>query len=199
MLTDEQLVIRIRRKNAEAVDELYKRYSRKLYIFFKNIMRSSSPEDLVHDVFIKVIENAPKFNPKKASFKTWMFTIARNLSIDKVRREKKMSVVSLDKKTSGSRGEIPLVDSIEDTSRSVEDSLYITKIFRTINECIGKLEKDQEKQAVVLYYISGKVYREIGQITGKSISMVKKRIDSAQKKLRRCLESRGIRSFQKNE
>ncbi|MFC1725169.1 RNA polymerase sigma factor [candidate division KSB1 bacterium] len=203
MQTDEQLVSQLKKKNTEAIDELYKRYSQKLYVFFKNIMRNRNPEDLVHDVFIKVIENAPKFNPKKASFNTWMFRIARNLCIDDVRREKKLSVVSLDKESrsidagEGSTG--AFVESIEDTSRTVEDSLYITTIFRTINECIGKLEKEQEKQAVLLYYISGKVYREIGDITGKSISMVKKRINSAQEKMRRCLESRGIKSFQKNE
>jgi RNA polymerase sigma-70 factor (ECF subfamily) len=203
MLTDEQLVNQIQRKNAEAIDELYKRYSPKLYVFFKNIMRNRNPEDLVHDVFIRVIENAHRFNPKKASFNTWMFRIARNLCIDNVRREEKLKVVSLDKESAGS-GEgggntAALKDTIADTSRSVEDSLYITKVFRTINECIGKLQKEQEKQAIVLYYISGKVYREIGQITGKSVSMVKKRIFTAKEKLRRCLESRGIKSFQKNE
>jgi DNA-directed RNA polymerase specialized sigma24 family protein len=44
----------------------------------------------------------------------------------------------------------------------------------------------------LLYYLGGKVYREIGQVLGKSTSTAKNRIQSAQEQLKRCLEDKGI-------
>jgi DNA-directed RNA polymerase specialized sigma24 family protein len=46
----------------------------------------------------------------------------------------------------------------------------------------------------LLYYLGGKVYREIGQILGKSTSTAKNRIQSAQGQLKRCLEGKGVDS-----
>jgi RNA polymerase sigma-70 factor (ECF subfamily) len=84
-LTDEQLVEQLQQGQTDALDELYKRYARKLYAFCYNATRSQNPqesEDLVQDVFVRVIKAAHTFNPKKASFRTWMFRIARNRCID---------------------------------------------------------------------------------------------------------------------
>ena len=74
-------------------------------------------------------------------------------------------------------------------------TVYETFIIEAVHDCIGELKNEEEKQAVVLYYVTGKVYREIGEIFGKSISMVKKRIMSGQMKIKRCLERKGIDSF----
>jgi DNA-directed RNA polymerase specialized sigma24 family protein len=65
---DEQLIHRLREGKTSAIDEIYRRYAKKLYVLFRYTMHAANPEDLVHDVFLKVIESAHIFNPQKASF-----------------------------------------------------------------------------------------------------------------------------------
>lgn len=196
-ITDEQLIDRLKDGNTSAIDELYRRYAKKLFIFFKNIIHAPNPEDLVHDVFMRAIEKAYRFNPKKASFKTWLFRIARNHCIDLVRHQKKIKFLSLDQKTAHDdpEPELNMQDTLMDESQDVEESLIERSVFQAVHDCIDALKNEEEKQAIVLYYLVGKVYREIGEIVGKSISMVKKHLTAAREKMKRCLERKGINSL----
>ena len=184
-MTDEQLIRQIRKGNIKAIDELYARYAQKLYIFFRATMKTKHPKDLVHDTFLRVIDNANRFNPKKAALKTWLFRIARNLCIDHIRREQKMRLLQLEKAGSED-GVSSLIDETD-----TEESLIRASVFQAVRDCIGELKKFEHRQAIVLYYMLGKVYREISIISGKSISMVKKRIETAKKKVKECLERKG--------
>ena len=87
---------------------------------------------------------------------------------------------------------ITVKEILVDENRSIEELVEKKSITQAVRECINELKKDEEKQAVLLYYISGKVYREISEIFDKSISMVKKYVTSAQKQIRLCLEKKGI-------
>ena len=82
MLTDEELMERLKGGETDAIDELYKRYARRLHAFCYRITSSEASEDLVQDVFMRVITAAHKFDSGKASFRTWVFRIARNRCID---------------------------------------------------------------------------------------------------------------------
>ena len=68
-------------------------------------------------------------------------------------------------------------------------------VMEAVRDCINKLENEDERQAIVLYYLGDKVYKEIGEILGKSTSMARNRVKSAQDKVRRCLERKGIHSI----
>ena len=200
-LTDEQLMEQLRRGETVAIDELYKRYSRKLYAFCYNMTRSGETEDLVHDVFMRVIKSARGFNPEKASFRTWLFRIARNYCIDLVRRGERMKFIPIGQ-DDGSEELDPRLQSgcvlgsaIVDDRADVEGSVLRASTIEAVRECINELQKEDERHVILLYYMSGKVYREIGEILGKSISMVKNRVKSAQEKVKWCLERKGINSF----
>lgn len=65
MLTDEQLMEQLKKGERDVIDELYRRYSKKLYAFCYNITHAKDPEDLVQDVFVRVIKAAHSFNSKK--------------------------------------------------------------------------------------------------------------------------------------
>jgi len=86
-------------------------------------------------------------------------------------------------------------DNIMDDRVNVEEAVMKVSAIEAVRECIDELRNDQEKYAIVLYYMAGKVYREIGEILGKSTSMAKNRVKSAQDKVKRCLERKGIDSF----
>ena len=82
----------------DALDELYARYAGKLYAFCSYTMRvqhHEEVEDLVQDVFVRAIRSAHTYNPRWASLRTWLFRIARNLCIDRARRDKVLRIVRL--------------------------------------------------------------------------------------------------------
>ncbi len=192
-MTDEQLMDRLKDGDPDSINELYKRYAKKLYVFLSRMMKIPNPEDLVHDIFIRVIERAQQFNPKKASFRTWLFRIAQNHSINLYRRQKILKFSSLDQKIgqNDSGSGLHLKDTLEDKSQRAEDSFLIL----AVRECIGELKKEVEKQALVLYHIFGKNYEEISDVFQKSITAVRKHVISAGEKVRKCLERKGIDAF----
>jgi RNA polymerase sigma factor (sigma-70 family) len=191
MFTDEQLMERLQQGQTDALDELYKRYAKRLYAFCYHATRSKDPpdaEDLVQDVFVRVIKAAHTFRPGRASFRTWVFSIARNRCIDAMRRKGRVRFLPMGRRAEQDDPEEAFVDEDKDVARSVMRSVAM----EAIRECIGELANEDEKQAIVLYYLAGQVYREIGDVLGKSTSMARKHVKSAQDKVRRCLEQKGI-------
>jgi RNA polymerase sigma-70 factor (ECF subfamily) len=193
MISDEKLMDRLRNGDTESIDELYMRYAKKLYVFLSSMMKVPNPEDMVHDIFIRVIEKAGQFNPRKAAFRTWLFRIAQNQAINLYRRQKIVKFSSLEQRIGQGNGgsSLHLKDTLEDKSQQTVDSSLIL----AVRECIGELRKEVEKQALVMYYILGKNYQEISDVFRKSISAVRKYVIAAEEKVRLCLERKGIDSF----
>ena len=82
-------------------------------------------------------------------------------------------------------------DSRESKRPSHEETMERTGLQKAVGECVDELRKDEEKQALFLYYFMDRVYREIGEVLGRSVSMVKKHITSALTQLKICLERKG--------
>lgn len=192
-MTDEQILRLLKEGQAAAADELYKKHAKSLYVYLAHVMNVANPEDAVHDVFVRVIEKAHQFNPKKASFRTWLFRIAHNHAVNVFRREKTVKFQSLGQnvgKDSGGK-ELSLGDTLADEGQNADK--YALAL--AVRECIGKLRKELERQAIVMYYILGKNYEELGDVFGKSVSAVRKYVVSAGEKVRICLEAKGIGAF----
>ncbi len=190
--TDEQLLALLKTGDRDAVDELYRRYAKKLHIFFSRVMKISSPEDLVHDVFVRVIEKAHQFDPRKASFRTWAFRIAHNHSINLFRRERLVKFSSLEDRigSEGAGSELRLGDVLEDPTCRVDES----GLALSVRQCIDELKEDTEKRVFVLYHLLGRNFQEIAGVFRKSVSGVRKYVIAAEEKVRRCLERKGIDS-----
>lgn len=199
-LTDEQLMERLQQGQPSALDELYRRYAKRLHAFCYNSIRSQSahdPEDLVQDVFVRVIKSAHTFDPNRASFRTWLFRIARNRCIDVTRRAKIVRFIPIGKKVEqDAHGETLAPEEVlVDEKADVEETVARASAVEAVRACINELENQDEKQAIILYHLGGKVYREIGEILGKSTSMARNRVKAAQEKVKRCLERKGVGSI----
>jgi RNA polymerase sigma-70 factor (ECF subfamily) len=196
-VTDEQLMERLQQGQTDALDELYNRYARQLLAYCWSITRSSGlqdPEDLVQDIFLRLIKGAHTFDPEKASFRTWMFRIARNRCTDAMRRAQILRFVPLGQRAGGDAGagESEAEEALVDPQENIEDSVVRALMIEAVRSCIDELGNPDEKQAIVLYYLGGRVYRDIGQVLGKSTSMARNRVKAAQDKVRRCLERKGV-------
>lgn len=197
-LTDEQLMEQLQQGRTEALDALYQRYARKLYVFCQHSTRSGpgDTEDLVQDIFVRVIKAAHTFDPQKASLRTWLFRIARNRCIDLIRRRGLIRFIPISGASGLDRAEEEVVRqaALVEQGQQTEDSLLQAAAIEAVRECIAELENDKERQAVLLYYLGSKVYREIGEVLGESLSMARNRVKAAQEKVRQCLERKGIDS-----
>ncbi|MCX6790638.1 MAG: sigma-70 family RNA polymerase sigma factor, partial [Candidatus Gribaldobacteria bacterium] len=86
--SDEKLVKLYLGGDEKALEFLVSRYLRIIYTYvFRNIGDAKAAEDVTQEVFVKVWKNLKKFKTEK-SFKTWIFTIAKNTSIDFLRKKK---------------------------------------------------------------------------------------------------------------
>lgn len=192
-MTDEQIVRLLREGQTAAADELYKKHAKSLYVYLSHVLQIRNPEDAVHDIFIRVIEKAHQFNPKKASFRTWLFRIAHNHAINLFRREKLVKFQSLEQNIGHDNGakELPFGNTLADEAQNIERS----SLAIAVRECIDGLKKEIERQAIVMYYMFGQNYEELSAVFGKSISAVRKYVVSAGEKVRNCLEAKGIGAF----
>src|SRR5438270_12124804 len=94
----EELVRRVRSNDPLAFDELYQRYSPRVfgYLFQRLNGNVEDAEDLTADVFTKVYEKIDTFEVQGAPLSAWLFRIARNRLIDSVRRRAGHAQVGLD-------------------------------------------------------------------------------------------------------
>jgi RNA polymerase sigma-70 factor (ECF subfamily) len=197
VLTDEQLMGQLQQGNAGALDELYRRHARGLYVFCRNLAPvSHDAEDLVQDVFLRVIKSAHTFDPQRASLQTWLYRIARNRCIDVARRASLIRFLPIGRRGEEDehREETATEDVLVDEGQDVESLVAQADVMDAVRDCIDRLEHRDEKQAILLYYVSEMVYREIGEVLGKSTSMARNRVKAAQEKVKQCLESKGIDS-----
>jgi RNA polymerase sigma-70 factor (ECF subfamily) len=189
-MTDEQIVQLLKEGQAAAADALYERHAKSLYVYLTHVLNVSNPEDAVHDIFIRVIEKAHQFNPEKASFRTWLFRIAHNHAVNLFRRENLVKFQSFEHnvgREDGGKG-LSLRDTLADETQNMDKSA----LALAVKECIGRLKKDIERQALVMYYVLGKNYEEMSGVFRKSISAVRKYVVSAGEKVKDCLEAKGI-------
>ena len=73
----------------ETLTRVYEEFFPKIYNYvYYQIHNRAVTDDLVSSIFMKVVEHIDSFNEQKASFSTWIFTIARRVIIDYYRRSK---------------------------------------------------------------------------------------------------------------
>lgn len=79
--TDEALMVALQAGNEAAFNQLYQRYSRRILYFLYRMLGQdeAKAQDLLQDVFLKLVEAPEKFDPKR-SFKTWIFTVTANVA-----------------------------------------------------------------------------------------------------------------------
>jgi RNA polymerase sigma-70 factor (ECF subfamily) len=88
-LLNEQLIERAKNGDKKAMAVIYRTLRAKVhrYLYFRVGDREAA-EDLTTDVFLRVIENLHRYEPRQHPFQAWVFQIARNLVVDHFRRQK---------------------------------------------------------------------------------------------------------------
>lgn len=156
------LVRLCQRGETSAFGEIYDILVDDLYRYVYSKVRDVDREDVCSDVFLKVWENIGRYEAQKnVSFRSWFFTVARNVVIDHYR--KRRDTLEIDEA-------LQVADiSVESSpSRGVNQELdreYLLSL-------LGRL-KEEYRQAVTLKYLNECSNAEIAQIMGKSETAIR--------------------------
>ena len=170
---DLSIVNKISSGDQSAMKHVYDLYSGPLFHFVKHWLADPhEASDIVHETMLEVWRRADRFQGR-SSLKSWVFSIARNKSIDKNRKLSRMSYTD----------EIPdLVDDIDNPAEALE----VSQDAEALKASVAKLS-DTHKRMIHLAFYEDLSYREISEIEGCPIGTVKTRILHAKKLLMRDL------------
>ena len=94
--TDEEIIESFNAGNQEDFKDLVEKYTSHIYNFTARLVGRGNADDMVQEVFIKAWRNLKNFDSRKASFKTWIFTIAKNTTTDFLRKKKSLNFSDLE-------------------------------------------------------------------------------------------------------
>ncbi len=173
-MTQETQVIRhILQGDIESFRLIIERYERPIVLMIKNITNNrESCEDIAQDVFFTAYRKLASFDPARGNFSTWLFTIARNKSVNALRKKRPLSM-----------SELPQNSDTHNPS----DELAEREFFDELDAGLEALPSAQ-KRAFVLAEFEELSYEEIAQIEGVRTGTIKSRINRAKKKLAKSLK-----------
>lgn len=160
--------------------EIIRDYRDGLILYLTSIVGSvSTAEDLAEDTFVLIGTKKPK-DKSKSSFKTWLYTIGRNIAIDYLRKNKK-------------RNEAPLDEAYELTQDECDlETAYIREEQKiTIHRALREL-KPEYRQIIWLRYFEQLSMKEAAVILKKSVHSTEVLASRARQALRAQLEKEGI-------
>ena len=87
MLVDAELLSAVAGGDSDAFSRFYDRHASVLFGLCVRILRDArEAEDVLQEVFLQVWREARKFDPGRASVRTWLFTLARSRALDRLRK-----------------------------------------------------------------------------------------------------------------
>jgi RNA polymerase sigma-70 factor (ECF subfamily) len=171
--SDEVLLARVAGGDREAFALVFGAYAPKVKSYLIRLgARGASAEDLMQDAMLSVWRRAASYDGAKAKASTWIFVIARNAWIDRLRRER----VEL-----AYREVTPV--SEESAEEAPDDAVIRTETEDRINAALDTLSPEQ-RQAVQLAFFEDRPHSEVAERLALPLGTVKSRLRLALIKLR---------------
>jgi RNA polymerase sigma-70 factor (ECF subfamily) len=172
MTQEKEVISSILAGDTESFRLIVERYQRPVVRMVRNItFDGQACEDIAQEVFLAAYRKLSSFDPARSSFSTWLFTIARNKSINALRKKK-----------AAPRGGPPDRSMV----RAPQDELVERELLDELDNRLRNLPARQ-RRAFVLAEFEGLSYEEIAQIEGTKTGTVKSRISRAREKLRSAI------------
>ena len=168
-MTDEQLMSLIKDGSLEHLNEIFNRYSKRLYNYFlKSTLDKSESDDLIQELFIRVIKYKKSYREDNV-FEFWIFQIARNMIKDHFRKLKvhndKFNVVD----------EFPEIENEEDKGQQ-EKEKHLYKAMHALSA--------DKRELLVLSKFQGMKYEQIAQLRETTVANIKVQVHRTIKELK---------------
>lgn len=183
---DAELMLRVKRGDRAAFAALVEKYQQPVLNFLlRSLQDETEAEDLAQNVFVQVWKSARRYR-RTARFSTWLFTIARNLCLNELRRRARHPATSLE--STASESESPLPERIEDRQTATPpEALLREELFRKVEAALAELPENQ-RTAILLCREEEFSYEDIAAILGCSLSATKSLIHRGRETLKQKLK-----------
>jgi RNA polymerase sigma factor (sigma-70 family) len=186
-MPDEQLMLAYAQGNAAAFDELYARHEGALFRFVRRLLGASMAaqvDEVFQDTWMRIIAARASFAPQGAAWRTWAFTIAHNLAMDRLRASGRE--IGLDIRDDGEDPLDWIAATLDMTHPSSEDTAFWRAAGRQLLHCLDELPEAQ-RAAFLLHHEDGASVEELAQRLGLQFETAKSRLRYALQKLRGCM------------
>jgi RNA polymerase sigma-70 factor (ECF subfamily) len=172
-LSEDELVLALRKHEKIAVEALYDMYSSSLYgVISRIVVDTAVAEDILQETFVKIWHSFSSYSAEKGRLFTWMVNIARNLAIDKIR--------SKDFKNQNKNQEIENNVTFIDEQRS---TAYKPELMG-VKDLVQTL-KPEQKSIIDLVYFKGYTHVEAAEELGIPLGTIKTRLRMGIQELRK--------------
>ncbi|MCO6449237.1 MAG: sigma-70 family RNA polymerase sigma factor [Caldilineales bacterium] len=178
-LDDESLLRQIAHGNSDALGELYDRYARLVFsVAFNAVSDTRIAEEIAQEVFLQVWRNAGSYSADKAKVATWLTSMTRYRSIDRLRRRTARKLDEL----------LPWSDAHDLAETDAEPEMLVTLKLQQerVRSAMETLPFEQQR-VLGLAYFQGYSQTEIATLLELPLGTVKTRIRLGMEKLRKLL------------
>lgn len=193
-LSDEDLMIRYAQGGEAEFEVLLSRFRRPLFGFLCRMLgRTDKAEDVFQEVFYEVIRGRRQYRPD-AKFSAWIYRIARNRAVDRLRRDSFREMTSLDELVDqdNENGRTRLT-RMEAQAPNPEELMQCLELETAVEKALASLPVEQ-REVFWLKEKSNLTLAEVAAVTGVSLNTVKSRLRYALEKIRTELTRRGFQS-----
>ncbi|MGZ4106332.1 MAG: RNA polymerase sigma factor SigW [Tumebacillaceae bacterium] len=185
-LLEHRIVKRAQKGDRLAFAELVELYKDKLYnLGYRMMGNPQEAEDVAQEAFMRAFANLAKYN-NSHKFSTWIYRIATNLCIDKMRKKK--ADFSLDAELPGEDSGGDMYTRIAAPDRTPEEEVVRAETQEEVQRAIEALPENY-RAAVILKYMHDLSLQEIADILEVPVSTVKTRIHRGREALRNGLKN----------
>ena len=170
---DASLLTQVQAGEQRAMAMLYDRYSRLIYSVALRVLREpATAEDVLQEVFMQLWRNPDSFVSARGNLGSWLAVVARNRSIDILRRK---------------RASLPVEDLPLVAPGNLADEAEQNRLMDRARATIQQLPREQRKTLEMAFF-DGLTHSEIAELTGDPLGTVKTRIRTALLSLRKAFQ-----------
>ena len=174
--SDTELVLNYRQSgDLKVLGELYQRYMELVYgVCLKYLKDPELAQDAVMHIFEELVSKLKKHDVE--NFRGWLHQVAKNHCLMQLRTPKNLKTVSLPTLLMQNEEDVHLNGVMEKEEN-----------FQKLEKCLDSLS-DEQKRMIKLFYLEGKCYNEIVEITGLEWNHVRSSIQNGRRNLKLCME-----------
>jgi RNA polymerase sigma-70 factor (ECF subfamily) len=173
---DEILITRSRQGDLDAFNQLVLGYQDLVFsVILRMVRNHATAEDITQDAFISAYKNIGRM--RGVNFRAWVLRIARNATLDAIRRTDRRPEDSIDDQI------VTLGETLPSGEESPEDYALRQDLGREIDRGLGELPADQ-RMVVVMVDVEGLTYDEAAEAMEVNIGTVKSRLNRGRRRLR---------------
>ena len=183
---DAALMLRVKRGDRAAFAALVEKYRQPLLNFiFRTLRDETEAEDLAQTVFLQVYKSRDRYE-RTAKFSTWLFTIARNLCLNELRRRSRHPAESIEE-AHAEHDDQPRQQYEDKAHIAAPEKLLHGELAQKIEEALAALPENQ-RTAILLCRQDELSYEEIAEVLDCSLSDTKSLIHRGRETLKEKLK-----------